>query len=107
MASSTGPPGMRKKSAFHSQGCNDVWRHSGIVVCLIAAGGGYYGIPNYLSQTVTSSIVTVEPVSEATLRNRDGRTAALAKVVQLQRRRWSNCSLTRASRSKRARCSPP
>ena len=43
-----------------------VWRISGIALLLMAAAGGYYVYDNYLNvQTVTTSIVTQAPVSEA------------------------------------------
>src|ERR1700716_1353295 len=64
------------------------WRILGIVVLLIAAGGGYYGYTNYLhAQTVTSSIVTVAPVSEAIYGTGTVEPERWAKVVPLQRRR--------------------
>jgi RND family efflux transporter MFP subunit len=64
------------------------WRILGIVVLLIAAGGGYYGYTNYLhAQTVTSSIVTVAPVSEAIYGTGTVEPQRWAKVVPLQRRR--------------------
>src|SRR6266478_1411242 len=60
----------------------------GIVVLLIAAGGGYYGYTNYLhAQTVTSSIVTVAPVSEAIYGTGTVEPQRWEKVVPLQRRR--------------------
>jgi RND family efflux transporter MFP subunit len=65
-----------------------LWRILGIVVLLIAAGGGYYGYTNYLhAQTVTSSIVTVAPVSEAIYGTGTVEPQRWAKVVPLQRRR--------------------
>jgi RND family efflux transporter MFP subunit len=64
------------------------WRILGIVVLLVAAGGGYYGYTNYLhAQTVTSSIVTVAPVSEAIYGTGTVEPQRWAKVVPLQRRR--------------------
>jgi RND family efflux transporter MFP subunit len=64
------------------------WRILGIVVLLMAAGGGYYGYTNYLhAQTVTSSIVTVAPVSEAIYGTGTVEPQRWAKVVPLQRRR--------------------
>jgi RND family efflux transporter MFP subunit len=65
-----------------------LWRILGIVVLLIAAGGGYYGYTNYLhAQAVTSSIVTVAPVSEAIYGTGTVEPQRWAKVVPLQRRR--------------------
>jgi RND family efflux transporter MFP subunit len=65
-----------------------LWRTLGIVVLLIAAGGGYYGYTNYLHlQTVTTSIVAVAPVSEAIYGTGTVEPQRWAKVVPLQRRR--------------------
>src|SRR6266566_7915187 len=60
----------------------------GIVVLLIAAGGGYYGYTNYVRvQTVTASIVSRAPVSEAIYGTGTVEPQRWAKVVPLQRRR--------------------
>src|ERR1700748_2824513 len=65
-----------------------IWRILGIMVLLIAAGGGYYGYTNYLhAQSVTSSIVTSAPVSEAIYGTGTVEPQRWAKVVPLQRRR--------------------
>jgi RND family efflux transporter MFP subunit len=65
-----------------------IWRILGIMVLLIAVGGGYYGYTNYLyAQTVTSSIVAVAPVSEAIYGTGTVEPQRWAKVVPLQRRR--------------------
>src|SRR5229473_314403 len=65
-----------------------LWRILGIVVLLIAAAGGYYGYTNLLRvQTVTSSIVTLAPVSEAIYGTGTVEPERWAKVVPLQRRR--------------------
>jgi RND family efflux transporter MFP subunit len=65
-----------------------LWRILGIVVLLIAAGGGYYGYTNYLHlQTVTTSLVTTAPVSEAIYGTGTVEPQRWAKVVPLQRRR--------------------
>jgi hypothetical protein len=41
-------------------------RFLGIAVLAIAAGGGYYAYTNYFhAQTVTTSVATMAPVSEA------------------------------------------
>jgi RND family efflux transporter MFP subunit len=65
-----------------------IWRIVGIMVLLVAAGGGYYGYTNYLhAQTVTSSIVAVAPVSEAIYGTGTVEPQRWAKVVPLQRRR--------------------
>jgi RND family efflux transporter MFP subunit len=65
-----------------------IWRILGIVVLLIAAGGGYYIYTNYFNvQTVTTSIVTVAPVSEAIYGTGTVEPQRWAKVVPLQRRR--------------------
>jgi len=64
------------------------WRVLGIVVLLIAAGGGYYGYTNLLRvQTVTSSLVALAPVSEAIYGTGTVEPQRWAKVVPLQRRR--------------------
>ncbi len=64
------------------------WRLLGIVVLLIAAAGGYYGYTNLLRvQTVTSSLVTLAPVSEAIYGTGTVEPQRWAKVVPLQRRR--------------------
>jgi RND family efflux transporter MFP subunit len=64
------------------------WRVLGIVVLLIAAAGGYYGYTNLLRvQTVTSSLVTLAPVSEAIYGTGTVEPQRWAKVVPLQRRR--------------------
>jgi membrane fusion protein, multidrug efflux system len=64
------------------------WRVLGIVALLIAAGGGYYGYTNLLRvQTVTSSLVTLAPVSEAIYGTGTVEPQRWAKVVPLQRRR--------------------
>jgi RND family efflux transporter MFP subunit len=64
------------------------WRLLGIVVLLVAAGGGYYGYTNLLRiQTVTSSLVTLAPVSEAIYGTGTVEPQRWAKVVPLQRRR--------------------
>jgi len=60
----------------------------GIVVLLIAAGGGYYGYTNYVRvQTVTARIVSRAPVSEAIYGTGTVEPQRWAKVVPLQRRR--------------------
>ena len=65
-----------------------VWRISGIAGLLIAAAGGYYVYTNYLNvQTVTTSIVTQAPVSEAIYGTGTVEPQRWAKVVPLQRRR--------------------
>src|SRR5713226_1770777 len=65
-----------------------LWRILGIVVLLIAAGGGYYGYTNFVRvQTVTASIVTQAPVSEAIYGTGTVEPQRWAKVVPLQRRR--------------------
>jgi len=65
-----------------------VWRISGIALLLIAAAGGYYVYTNYLNvRTVTTSIVTQAPVSEAIYGTGTVEPQRWAKVVQLQRRR--------------------
>ncbi len=64
------------------------WRLLGILVLLIAAAGGYYGYTNLLRvQTVTSSLVTLAPVSEAIYGTGTVEPQRWAKVVPLQRRR--------------------
>jgi RND family efflux transporter MFP subunit len=65
-----------------------VWRISGIALLLMAAAGGYYVYDNYLNvQTVTTSIVTQAPVSEAIYGTGTVEPQRWAKVVPLQRRR--------------------
>ena len=65
-----------------------IWRILGIAVLLIAAGGGYYVYTNYFNvQTVTTSAVTVAPVSEAIYGTGTVEPQRWAKVVPLQRRR--------------------
>jgi len=65
-----------------------LWRILGIVVLLIAAGGGYYGYTNFVRvQTVTASVVTQAPVSEAIYGTGTVEPQRWAKVVPLQRRR--------------------
>jgi RND family efflux transporter MFP subunit len=65
-----------------------VWRIFGIALLLIAAAGGYYVYANYLNvQTVTTSIVTQAPVSEAIYGTGTVEPQRWAKVVPLQRRR--------------------
>ena len=65
-----------------------IWRILGIAVLLIAAGGGYYVYTNYFNvQTVTTSTVTVAPVSEAIYGTGTVEPQRWAKVVPLQRRR--------------------
>jgi len=65
-----------------------VWRISGIALLLIAAAGGYYVYTNYLNvRTVTTSIVTQAPVSEAIYGTGTVEPQRWAKVVPLQRRR--------------------
>ena len=60
----------------------------GIVILAIAAGGGYYAYTNYLHvQTVTTSVATMAPVSEAIYGTGTVEPARWAKVVPLQRRR--------------------
>jgi RND family efflux transporter MFP subunit len=60
----------------------------GIAILAIAAGGGYYGYANYFNtQTVTVSLATVAPVSEAIYGTGTVEPARWAKVVPLQRRR--------------------
>jgi RND family efflux transporter MFP subunit len=70
------------------------WRLLGIVVLLVAAAGGYYGYTNLLRvQTVTSSLVTLAPVSEAIYGTGTVEPQRWAKVVPLQRRRLTElCS---------------
>jgi RND family efflux transporter MFP subunit len=64
------------------------WRILGFLVLLIAAGGGYYGYTNYLHlQTVTTSLITTAPVSEAIYGTGTVEPQRWAKVVPLQRRR--------------------
>jgi RND family efflux transporter MFP subunit len=65
-----------------------VWRFSAIALLLMAAAGGYYVYANYLNvQTVTTSIVTQAPVSEAIYGTGTVEPQRWAKVVPLQRRR--------------------
>jgi RND family efflux transporter MFP subunit len=60
----------------------------GIVILAIAAGGGYYAYTHYLHlQTVTTSVATMAPVSEAIYGTGTVEPARWAKVVPLQRRR--------------------
>jgi len=60
----------------------------GFAILAIAAGGGYYGYTNYFNtQTVTVSLATVAPVSEAIYGTGTVEPARWAKVVPLQRRR--------------------
>ena len=60
----------------------------GIVILAIAAGGGYYAYTNYLHvTTVTTSVATMAPVSEAIYGTGTVEPARWAKVVPLQRRR--------------------
>jgi RND family efflux transporter MFP subunit len=60
----------------------------GIAILAIAAGGGYYAYTNYIHmQTVTVSLATVAPVSEAIYGTGTVEPARWAKVVPLQRRR--------------------
>jgi RND family efflux transporter MFP subunit len=67
----------------------NVRRILGMVVALIAAGGGlYYAYTNVLAvQTVTTSIAAEAPVSEAIYGTGTVEPARWAKVVPLQRRR--------------------
>jgi RND family efflux transporter MFP subunit len=63
-------------------------RFLGIAILAIAAGGGYYGYTHYWNvQTVTTSVATVAPVSEAIYGTGTVEPARWAKVVPLQRRR--------------------
>jgi RND family efflux transporter MFP subunit len=63
-------------------------RFLGIAVLAIAAGGGYYAYTNYFhAQTVTTSVATMAPVSEAIYGTGTVEPARWAKVVPLQRRR--------------------
>src|SRR5215467_14968633 len=65
-----------------------IWRIFAIVLLLTAAVGGYYVYTNYLNvQTVTTSIVTQAPVSEAIYGTGTVEPQRWAKVVPLQRRR--------------------
>jgi RND family efflux transporter MFP subunit len=58
------------------------------VLAIAAAGGGYYGYTNYLHvETVTTSIATSAPVSEAIYGTGTVEPARWAKVVPLERRR--------------------
>jgi RND family efflux transporter MFP subunit len=60
----------------------------GIAILAIAAGGGYYAYTNYFhAQTVTTSLATLAPVSEAIYGTGTVEPARWAKVVPLQRRR--------------------
>jgi RND family efflux transporter MFP subunit len=60
----------------------------GIAILAIAAGAGYYVYTNYLHvQTVTTSVATLAPVSEAIYGTGTVEPARWAKVVPLQRRR--------------------
>ncbi|HLZ06482.1 MAG TPA: efflux RND transporter periplasmic adaptor subunit, partial [Bradyrhizobium sp.] len=60
----------------------------GIAVLAIAAGGGYYAYTHYLhAVTVTTSVATLAPVSEAIYGTGTVEPARWAKVVPLQRRR--------------------
>lgn len=66
-----------------------VLRIFGIAVLAAAVGGGgYYGYTNYYNvQTVTTSVATLAPVSEAIYGTGTVEPARWAKVVPLQRRR--------------------
>jgi RND family efflux transporter MFP subunit len=66
-----------------------IFRILGIAVLAIAAlGGGYYAYTNYLHvQTVTTSLATVAPVSEAIYGTGTVEPERWAKVVPLDRRR--------------------
>ena len=58
------------------------------ILALAAAGGGYYAYNDYLHvQTVTTSVATLAPVSEAIYGTGTVEPARWAKVVPLQRRR--------------------
>src|ERR1700722_19332910 len=58
------------------------------ILALAAAGGGTYAYNNYLHvQTVTTSVATLAPVSEAIYGTGTVEPARWAKVVPLQRRR--------------------
>lgn len=60
----------------------------GILILALAAGGGYYGYTHYFHvQTVTTSVATLAPVSEAIYGAGTVEPARWAKVVPLQRRR--------------------
>jgi RND family efflux transporter MFP subunit len=60
----------------------------GIAILAIAAGGGYYGYTNYFrATTVTTSVATSAPVSEAIYGTGTVEPARWAKVLPLQRRR--------------------
>jgi RND family efflux transporter MFP subunit len=60
----------------------------GIAILAIAAGAGYYAYTNYLHvQTVTTSVATLAPVSEAIYGTGTVEPARWAKVLPLQRRR--------------------
>ena len=59
-----------------------------VVILAMAAGGGYYAYTRYLhAVTVTTSIATLAPVSEAIYGTGTVEPARWAKVVPLQRRR--------------------
>jgi len=65
-----------------------VLRILGIAVLAAAAGGGYYGYTTYFNvQTVTTTVATAAPVSEAIYGTGTVEPARWAKVVPLQRRR--------------------
>jgi RND family efflux transporter MFP subunit len=65
-----------------------VLRILGIAVLAAAAGGGYYGYNTYFNvQTVTTTVATAAPVSEAIYGTGTVEPARWAKVVPLQRRR--------------------
>src|ERR1700759_2274125 len=58
------------------------------ILALATAGGGYYAYNNYLHvQTVTTTVATAAPVSEAIYGTGTVEPARWAKVVPLQRRR--------------------
>ncbi len=60
----------------------------GIAILALAAAGGYYAYTNYFhAQTVTTSVATMAPVSEAIYGTGTVEPARWAKVVPLQRRR--------------------
>jgi multidrug efflux pump subunit AcrA (membrane-fusion protein) len=63
-------------------------RFLGIAILAITAAGGYYAYTHYLHlQTVTTSVATMAPVSEAIYGTGTVEPARWAKVVPLQRRR--------------------
>ena len=65
-----------------------IFRILGLAFLAACAGGGYYGYTNYYNlQTVTTSIATIAPVSEAIYGTGTVEPARWAKVVPLQRRR--------------------